>query len=324
MAKHTLPEGSYKSNSENTGSSGTAAEIHATFCFEEDVPIRIWLSERPLSFNAHWHHPLEIIMPVENYYDIEACGCRYHLLPGDILIIPARMVHAVCAPLKGSRYILQFDDSVLSRIQGYSTIRALMTTCLHITRSSHAYIYNDIHHLILQMHNEYAEASEFRSLMIYSDLIRLLLLICSSSNHCHSCPSAPSCPEPSGYHQRFNTLLAYIEQHYTENPTLEAAASHSGFSKYYFTRLFKQYTNCTFYEYLCFRRISAAEELLLHPELSITEVAMLSGFASISTFNRTFKQRKGCTPSEYRSFHTKKQAFRQNGFITEEKCPIDI
>ncbi|MDE6517850.1 MAG: helix-turn-helix domain-containing protein, partial [Acetatifactor sp.] len=34
---------------------------------------------------------------------------------------------------------------------------------------------------------------------------------------------------------------------------------------------------------------------------SITEVALQAGFASISTFNRLFKQYKNCTPSEYRS-----------------------
>lgn len=98
--------------------------------------------------------------------------------------------------------------------------------------------------------------------------------------------------------------LDYIDSHYTEELTLDNIADFSGFSKYHFTRLFKQYTDSTFYDYLIYRRIKAAEELLANPELSITEIALQSGFSSISTFNRIFKQKKGCTPSEYRSLYS--------------------
>ena len=40
--------------------------------------------------------------------------------------------------------------------------------------------------------------------------------------------------------------------------------------------------------------------LLESPDLSVTEVALRTGFSSISTFNRTFKRKKNCTPREYR------------------------
>lgn len=106
------------------------------------------------------------------------------------------------------------------------------------------------------------------------------------------------------YLQKFNEVLDYIDSHYTEELTLDNIADFSGFSKYHFTRLFKQYTDSTFYDYLIYRRIKAAEELLANPELSITEIALQSGFSSISTFNRIFKQKKGCTPSEYRSLYS--------------------
>lgn len=56
----------------------------------------------------------------------------------------------------------------------------------------------------------------------------------------------------------------------------------------------------TFYDYLNFRRMRAAEELLSSPDYSITELALASGFPSISTFNRVFKAKHGCTPTEYR------------------------
>ena len=82
---------------------------------------------------------------------------------------------------------------------------------------------------------------------------------------------------------------------------MEMVDEHSGFSKLHFSRLFKKYTNTTFYDYLILKRIQAAEQLLADADLSITEVALRTGFSSISTFNRTFKRKKNCTPREYRS-----------------------
>ena len=103
---------------------------------------------------------------------------------------------------------------------------------------------------------------------------------------------------------RLSMVLDYLDSHYSENITLEEAASIACFSKFYFTRLFKQYTNQTFYDYLSARRIKAAEQMLIVPNLAITEISLKSGFASLSSFNRTFKRLKGCSPSEYRTLYT--------------------
>ena len=102
------------------------------------------------------------------------------------------------------------------------------------------------------------------------------------------------------YIEKFNSLFSYIDLHYSEDLTLEFAADYTGYSKFHFTRLFKQFSNTTFYDYLCYKRIKVAEELLINRSLSITDVAIRSGFPSISTFNRLFKKLKNCTPSEYR------------------------
>lgn len=85
-----------------------------------------------------------------------------------------------------------------------------------------------------------------------------------------------------------------------ENLSLEEVAAVSGFSKFHFTRIFKQYMNMIFYEYLNSKRVKRAEELLYDKKMSITDVAMNSGFSSLSAFNRTFKTVKACSPSDYR------------------------
>ena len=105
------------------------------------------------------------------------------------------------------------------------------------------------------------------------------------------------------YVEKFMMVCNYITDHCTENITVEQLADLAGFSKFHFARLFKQFSNMSCYEYLTQKRIAHAERLLIEPNLSITEVAMRSGFNSLSTFNRIFKAAKNCTPSEYKNLN---------------------
>lgn len=57
------------------------------------------------------------------------------------------------------------------------------------------------------------------------------------------------------------------------------------------------------YKYLNQRRIDHAKTLLLDPGLSVIEVALASGFSSLSAFLRMFKLLNHCTPTEYRSMY---------------------
>lgn len=282
----------------------TVVDSFETISFQKDSTIRIWYNEQNQNYDTHWHNAIEIILPVENHYDVEASGQAYHILPSEILIIPSGEMHALYAPESGKRFIFLFDVSSIAQMKGYTSIQSLMTSCLHITKTTYPQIYNDVYQLLVQMRNEYFSSNEFRELAIYSHLINLFVSIGRNRiNNVDLFPNTRSHKQKE-YLQKFNEVLDYIDSHYTEELTLDNIADFSGFSKYHFTRLFKQYTDSTFYDYLIYRRIKAAEELLANPELSITEIALQSGFSSISTFNRIFRQKKGCTPSEYRSLYS--------------------
>ncbi len=100
----------------------------------------------------------------------------------------------------------------------------------------------------------------------------------------------------------FSNLLNFIDTHYADDLTLEQAAEYIGFSKYHLTRLFKQHTNTTFHNYLCYKRIQAAQSLLTEDKnRPITEIAFSSGFNNLTTFNRCFSKYTSCSPTEYRN-----------------------
>ena len=56
----------------------------------------------------------------------------------------------------------------------------------------------------------------------------------------------------------------------------------------------------------------------MRPGLSISQIALQSGFSSVSTFNRTFKKLKGCTPTQYRGmFQMRNDSFTEGDYENE-------
>jgi AraC-like DNA-binding protein len=100
--------------------------------------------------------------------------------------------------------------------------------------------------------------------------------------------------------KRFKDVLNYIEEHYTEQISLEDMAKVAGLSPRYFCRFFRKMTQCTPTEYLNYYRIECACEQLAEIQISITDVALNCGFNDISYFIKAFHKAKGITPKQYK------------------------
>ena len=72
-------------------------------------------------------------------------------------------------------------------------------------------------------------------------------------------------------------------------------------SAFYFCKLFKKVTGINFTDYLSRVRIEKAKNLLLNPNLRVSEIAFEVGFQSLTHFNRVFKKLLGQSPTEYRA-----------------------
>lgn len=292
----------YEANADWLGDRNMKSE-HELVQFKNNSTVRIWYNEQIQNYASHWHTALEIILPIENYYDAVVNQTMYHINPEEFLIIPPGEMHALAAPESGTRFIFLFDITLILRLRGFAGIQSQFVQPLHVTKDTFPRIYEDVYHILIQIRNEYFGENEYAELTICSLLLNFFVKF--GYNHVYTHDLFPNVQQSKQkeYVQKFNDLLEYINLHFAEDLTLENTASYVGFSKYHFSRLFKQYTGYTFNDYLSYRRIKAAEELLANPELSITEIAMQSGFASISTFNRLFKQRKNCTPGKFRALN---------------------
>lgn len=95
-------------------------------------------------------------------------------------------------------------------------------------------------------------------------------------------------------------LKQHIELNYSQDVSLEAAASFLNIGKNYFCSVFKKETGMTFYDYFTNVRIDKAKELLRNTNLRTYEIAEKVGYYNINYFSTVFKKNVGLSPSEFR------------------------
>jgi AraC-like DNA-binding protein/ligand-binding sensor protein len=93
----------------------------------------------------------------------------------------------------------------------------------------------------------------------------------------------------------------FIQEHQTENLRLGHVAKACNTSTFYFCKMFKKVTGINFTDYLSRVRIEKSKNLLLNPNLRVSEIAFEVGFQSLTHFNRVFKKILGQSPTEYRA-----------------------
>lgn len=96
-------------------------------------------------------------------------------------------------------------------------------------------------------------------------------------------------------------IIAYVNDNYLEKITLSDLASEFHMSEKYISRYFKNHFNITFSKYVNHMRLLYAKNLLETTDMSITNVALSSGFPNVSYFIRSFKESYGKTPFSYRT-----------------------
>jgi AraC-like DNA-binding protein len=98
-------------------------------------------------------------------------------------------------------------------------------------------------------------------------------------------------------------MACFVAKNYTEKLTVKQISEFVGLNPNYAMNLFQKAFGTTLTNYLVQHRVSHAQRLLITTNLSITEIALQSGFRSISRFNEAFCRICGSSPRDYRKTH---------------------
>ena len=105
--------------------------------------------------------------------------------------------------------------------------------------------------------------------------------------------------------RRVQKVKSYIDAHYHEEIRLSTVSDIAGMSESSFSRFFKLHTGRNLSDYIIDLRLGHACRLLVDSSDSIAEIGYHCGFNNLSNFNRIFRKRKGCSPSEFRENYHK-------------------
>jgi len=148
--------------------------------------------------------------------------------------------------------------------------------------------------LFRELNESFHHPAPFSTLKTKALMYELLLLTLEeSAGHIRRAPSSAN--------HRLSEILQYIEQHLSENLTVEQIAKAFNYSPKYFFRLFKSSLNASPHQYINRIKMEKAKQLMISTDKSLSEIAEEVGMER-AHFSRLFKQVTGASPSEYRSW----------------------
>ncbi len=116
-------------------------------------------------------------------------------------------------------------------------------------------------------------------------------------------------PAGQGAQTRLGRVYAFLTQHFRESISLAQIAEAVSMSSSACSRFFVKATGGGLWDFLVQLRLDHAASMLRAGEESIAATAFESGFMTLSSFNRHFRKRHGCSPREYRD------AFQQSELL---------
>ena len=254
-------------------------------------------------YPVHWHNAVELIMPLKNEYTVTVNGVDYLIPENDVLIVPPGELHSMPA-IPGRRIIFQCDNSILGEISALEPVMRSLNNAVLIDPEMDKELHVLAKKTMLDILSLYNSKSELADVKIYVKVIELFMALREYQLEQQKIVMDCDDEKIDEYSEKFGTVLKYIDNNFMYDITLEQLADVAGYSKYHFSRIFKQYNSMSYLQYINARRTKAAELLLLDPGIPITEVAMRSGFKSLTTFNRIFKEIKHCTPTDFKKLYS--------------------
>lgn len=100
--------------------------------------------------------------------------------------------------------------------------------------------------------------------------------------------------------KKMESICVFIKEHYTEDISREMISETLNMNPDIFSRMFNKYTGKSLPDYINSLRIDEAKKLLLETDITVSRLAIDTGYENIRTFNRAFKKITGMSPGEYR------------------------
>lgn len=251
----------------------------------------------------HWHEEAEITIIKEGRANYTIDFETYEVEQGDLLFISPHVLHSAqsTSGLKMISDTFVFHmDMLVSKVMDSCSIKYLIP----LQNGSYKFpsvikpdtpYYSELLACIDEINSLNDTEDDGHELLLKYNLYRILYLL----NKYGLLSVKYSGTLANQTEEKLKLILQHIENHYSEDLTIQALADLCHFSKCHFMNFFKKYVGVTCMEYIIDYRLNTIASKLSHSGSNITSLALDAGFNNISYFNRVFKKKYGTTPKKY-------------------------
>ncbi len=277
---------------------------YETYGFDRVSAFNLSTGYTERSYQAHWHSYGEFLLVGPGKTNIYMVNQKtYEMAEGDFLLVWPMEMHAIIDADRKESLVIQFSNAFINSLFDLQRImhfyRDLHVVCIN----AHPELVAKLRALADRMKEIWLAAGSDRELRCCMLLMEFMLTLDAYREEL--APEIGS-GDPYSYTdsvmRRIIMVTDYIKNNLTADDLSQGAmAEKAGISKDYFSRIFRSVTGMNYSKWLNMIRLEKATELLADKKMTLTEIAMLSGFQSISSFNRVFRAEKGMSPGEYRA-----------------------
>ena len=270
----------------------------------------------------HWHMGYEFFSAVQQDIEVQVGHNHLILRKGESILIGGGQLHSYRMTIQGKSCLcpnIVFTDEVLAPMNS-TVLQKYFSPILYDPALPYIIITPEkewqtilsdclFHVYALLAAGEYADSdsqdrcvvkpmqSDCPEIEVHQDLIRIFQTLYCRRDELHR---AKSVGQDRQVQIRIQKMLRYIQNHFSENISLEQIAASAGISRSEAGRCFKKYYAQPTMSYVTLYRLKYAQELLAKSSLTVNEVAAQCGFGDSSYFVKVFRRHLGQTPSEYR------------------------
>ena len=283
---------------------------YETYGFDHVSAFNMSTGFKERSYQAHWHSYGEILLVAPGRTNSYCVGKNtYELVPDDIVLVWPMEMHSIVDANREDSLVVQFSNGFINSLFDLRRIMHMYRNLHIICVQSHPELAAKLKDLIYRMRDIFFSEMPDREIRCTMLLMEFMLTLLE-----HRKELAPDMEDEvrdgpgDDVMRRLMMVTDYIKNNLTADDLSQGAmAEMAGISREYFSRIFKNVTGMNYTKWLNMIRLEKATELLSDDKRPLTEIAMMSGFQSIPSFNRVFREEKGMAPGEYRQLFVKNQ-----------------
>ena len=232
-------------------------------------------------FPSHLHRDFELAFIESGSCTVIIDGKAQDLSTGEFVLILPNSIHSYYTKEKSKVIVYVFSKEYVAEFHKLSKNKKCDINCFFMNDAEKSVFFNALSSKAPSI-MEITVATNLACLAFYNKNGAYFKKVSSTSNN-----------------NLMHKILNFITEHYKEDISLKGLAQKLGYEEHYLSRCFNKYFNKNFKSFINELRISFATECInQNPDLTITQIALASGFQSVRSFNRAYKNIMGTTPKK--------------------------